>query len=523
MKNPIKKFFTRKNSHLTDKPPFDMEKVILWIEGTNSKGKTGKFPVRLSTLLEGILITGQPGSGKSSASSEVYLRAGFRNGFGALCNIVKPGDAQYIREIARQEGRLDDVVLFSEQSGLCFDPLLYEFSRTDRGGGAAANCTDLLTRLNGLIHPDSKGGEDEIFWKNALFRLGNRSIGLLDLAGETISIKNIRRLVVDAATNDNVFREYINLIQSLLQPNNSQEEEIEIIKKMMGLAQQSYVIKLLHQAANKENGNQQEKDQYQLLESYFLREFLFLAEKTKSGVLELLLGILEPFNFDTLDKCFTGRIDEELLPENTWEKGSIIILDFPTKSYGLIGRLAIGFYRFLWMMAIERRETDYSGNHRPVLLFQDEAAELIDPDYDTRFQATSRSSKVVTVTISQNIHSFIVAMGRNGGESKMKNLLGNLATKIFHAQSDFDTNRFASDMISEDKKDKTSKTEAGLTKSTTTSEEYVPQVRPIEFTRLRTGGQINNFEVECFVTKAGDAHEWGDSNFIKARFKQNPL
>jgi len=86
---------------------------------------------------EGTLITGSPGSGKTSNSGKnlayALLKANPR--YGALVLPAKAGETERWKGYLRDTGRGDDLILFNAESGHCFDPLFYEWNRPGRGAG----------------------------------------------------------------------------------------------------------------------------------------------------------------------------------------------------------------------------------------------------------------------------------------------------------------------------------------------------------------------------------------------------
>ncbi len=81
--------------------------------------------------------------------------------------------------------------------------------------------------------------------------------------------------------------------------------------------------------------------------------------------------------------------------------------------------------------------------------FVDEAHEMV-CNYTPEFLATARSARVASVLISQNKPNYLAAMGGEAGRHRVDAFLGNMGTKIFHANGDPETNKWASDMISEE-------------------------------------------------------------------------
>jgi hypothetical protein len=107
----------------------------------------------------GTLIVGDPGSGKSSTSFKQIICAMMRAGLGGLLHTTKSEDTANYLAYARECGREADVIVFSEDSGLKFDPLAYEWARTTgRGAGSIESCIDYFSTLLSLGKQTSGGG-----------------------------------------------------------------------------------------------------------------------------------------------------------------------------------------------------------------------------------------------------------------------------------------------------------------------------------------------------------------------------
>ena len=188
------------------------------------------------------------------------------------------------------------------------------------------------------------------------------------------------------------------------------------------------------------------------------------------------------------------------------------------------GVMAQSIFKLIFQQAIERR--DVVKYPTPVFLWADEAQYFLNP-YDQIFLTTARSSRTSTVYLSQNISNYLVAMGGNSGtKAKVDSLMGNLSTKIFHANSDAESNEYASRLIgnaiSSLNNKGSSRSSFNLTFSTSegTTEQNLPQIQPREFTILKSGGSQNNYSVESIVFVTGKL--WStQTNFSKAVFKQS--
>ena len=134
------------------------------------------------------------------------------------------------------------------------------------------------------------------------------------------------------------------------------------------------------------------------------------------------------------------------------------------------------------------------------------------------FQTTARSSRACTVFISQNISNYYATIGGSHPKERVNSLLGNLATKIFHANNDYVTNEWAANTIGKTFQSK-STVSIGTNDNTSVSESLNYQIEPQEFTVLRSGAEENNFQVEGIMTVAG--RNWSDGrNYILTTFNQ---
>ena len=96
-----------------------------------------------------------------------------------------------------------------------------------------------------------------------------------------------------------------------------------------------------------------------------------------------------------------------------------------------------------------------------------------------------------------------------GAKAKVDSFMGNLTTKIFHAKSDAETNEYASRLIGQAIAYMTNKgtSSSFMSMSFQVSEglnsQYLPQIQPREFTILKSGGSLNDFEVDSVVFVSG--------------------
>lgn len=125
-------------------------------------------------------------------------------------------------------------------------------------------------------------------------------------------------------------------------------------------------------------------------------------------------------------------------------EGAILIIDLPVKVYreaGIVGNL---IWKYLAQLMLERTADD--PNVRPVVLWADEL-QCLTGKYDAEFQSTARSSKAITVNITQNLPGYYAMLPARDARAATDALLGNFQTKIFHQNTDPTTNQYAAELI----------------------------------------------------------------------------
>src|SRR5580658_4544503 len=157
-------------------------------------------PLRLRDLVEGTLITGAPGSGKTSTSGKQLAFGLLRTpGMGGLVLTAKAEETQNWLQYAKACGREKDLIVFNAESGHSFDPLHYEFTRPGRGAGDMESIIDFFSTLVAIGKKEIGHGHDP-FWERGCEQLIRNCIKLLDLAGERVSIASIDRVIKSLPT-----------------------------------------------------------------------------------------------------------------------------------------------------------------------------------------------------------------------------------------------------------------------------------------------------------------------------------
>lgn len=477
----------------------------------------------VSDACRGTIIFGATGSGKSSASGKLIAESFLDFGYGGLVLCAKKDELGMWKKMAEKYGRSEDLVIFQNGSNYQFNPLEYEQNREGDGAGDVQNIMDILMALYDLSNNVSAGGggrADERFWENGMRRLLTRTLQLLQLSGQEISFQNIYSLIANTI-NGHIRLRYSDITNVLKDSSASVDEKQQAMQDLEILQEQNFCLNCLVKASEKKSGFNAEKSElFSAVNNYFLTEFVNLSDRTASVLKESALGIVFPFQNGLLKRHFSTTVSPEMKPELAYQKGKIFIMDISVKEYLLSGILGQGIYKLIFQQAMERRvfpEDDKIGP-RPVFLWADEAQNFYTA-HDTLFASTARSSLVSIVNLTQNLPSIIVAMGENSPKERAMSLIGNLSTKIFHANSDIDTNKFASEMIDRVKVKKESFSKSEHNVSTSYSRELEFQVLPGDFTTLKTGGDKYGKKAEAVITQTGEIFP-GEKNYAIAAFEQ---
>lgn len=444
-------------------------------------GRPATVAWTLRDACEGTLVFGATGSGKSSGSGRALAHAMLRAGFGGLVLCAKTDEARTWAGYARAAGREGDLVFFSPESGESFNFLEYELRRPGRGSGNTESVISVLMQCAELGGVSGKGS-DEV-WEKAMRQLLRNVIDLCRLSGRELRMELIHRLALGGPEVEEALKE---AEESKL--DESSRADLDAVRR------------------------------------YFLVEWANMAERTRSGVLMNLTAVCDPFLRGTLRELFCRKTTVTPLDI---EDGAIVVIDLPLKTFNELGRYAAAIWKFLFQRSAERRVI--GPETRPLFLFADEC-QLFVTSTDAAFQSTARSSRVATVYLTQNLPNLYAELAGGGpaGKQRADALLGNLQTKIFHQNSDPETNKWtaetitrsvqhragASGGISFDEKGKP-KPQAGSSRQ----EAWEYEVSPRELLALARGGPAFDFVVTGLLFQGGRIFPNG-RHWIEVAFSQ---
>lgn len=475
----------------------------------------------IEDAVKGISIMGGTGSGKTSASGKTLAYIFLKEGWGGLVLCAKTDEAALWEDYCKETNRQDDLIIFRKGAqhmegphkgrSLIFNPIDYEMTRPGDGAGETQNITNIFMNLYRMGNRIAGEGEvkEERYWDMALKRCLNRTIELIKLCCEELTIKNMVKIVASASTvDDTQVEDIINTVKE-----GRPVEEI----KFHNFCEECLVYANLNV---EDEPSDEGKNSLGLVNSYFRHVMPTMGDKTRSVVTESFMGLAEPFLSGLLYNHFSGPTN--IFPEMVYQQNKIIVLDFSVKEHLDAGIMAQSIFKLLFQQAIERR--DVNQYPTPVFLWADEAQYFVNP-YDQIFLTTARSSRTATVYLSQNISNYLTVMG-SGPDAKPRvdSLMGNLSTKIFHANSDAETNEYASRLIGNAVdylvNAGTQQSHSGFSHSDGVSGHFLPQVHPREFGILKSGGISNDYKVHAVITCSGKTWSTG-KNYFKKTFIQN--
>jgi hypothetical protein len=370
----------------------------------------------------GTLTIGDPGSGKSSTSSKQIICGFMRAGLGGLLHTVKKEDTENYLAYARECGREADVVVFSEDSGLTFDPLAYEWSRTsERGGGSVESCIDFFTTLLSIGKGQSGGGGDHEFWKLAAEQAMRNAIQLIKLAGEPLSIVNIHRAISSFPSR----------------PDQHDEQAWQ---------DTSYTASLIEQIRQRKDSITEH--QWQDLEA--ATDFIFtrwanLDPRPRSSIEMTFAGLADKFLFHPLKGIFASGT-YSFTPEECTHQHRLIIVDYPVLEYGKdTARLIQSILKLTFQRAWLRHKF-VPGCCHGACLVQDEF-QLLSTRFESHFAQTCRGSAIAMLCATQSILNLAEELGETQPGSKTRAFLNNLGLKIAHRTTCPDSAAYFCDVL----------------------------------------------------------------------------
>lgn len=498
---------------------FDLDTPL--IEFVNRNG--GSF-FTIRDAVEGCQVLGGIGSGKTSGSGKTLALKYLSNDFGGLVLTTKADEKEMWQEYCRLTNRSSDLVIIEPGGKHTFNFMEYEASRGIISS-ITGNLVEVLKTVIRASEEKDSGKSEDSFWETALDMLIFNVIDLCSLAYGKISIQKMYEIVLsapkkaeeqksDGGENNKRKTAFMRAFDAAQNNVNAQVEAWEISEVGRNVVSRKDPAEIEEQILE----DIPDAKLLQSIDQFFIESFRNLSEKTRSIIEFSFSGFL----FRLLKEPFYSlfcKHSSNVTPDDCLE-GKIILLNLPVKQFHKFGRDSQIMFKYIWQRAMERRNVSF--NDRPVFLWADEAQNFLH-SHDSEYQATARSSRIATVYISQNLPNYYANMGGARSEHRVKSFLGTLGTKIFHANADMETNKYASELIGEYyAEDRTVGSTMAGEFSATKSLHYKLEkiVRPEEFVSLKTGGPLNNYVVQGYIHRQGQTFGEG-VNHKKISFNQS--
>ena len=365
------------------------------------------------------------------------------------------------------------------------------------------------------------------------------------MAGEAVTLPNIKSVIDTVPRNKDMAesqKNYLAMLQSFCTYESNKillkegpkvfddvisEFEVQYFKgtdnRKESAAMKEYCSQLFVKAIL--NGHGDNSD-FELGLNFFFVEFPNLDDRTRSNTISSFTVLADAMLRGEFRRCF-GAKESSLVIEDLYRKGKILIVDQDVKRHGLVGQMTAAIVKLCFEKMIERREDISDPDALPVFLWGDEC-QYFTLDYDQIFQTTARSSRTLTVYATQNLDNLYNGYGKEQANS----LLGNLGTKIFCQNGDYNTNKWAADSIGQEVLRRRSQNfgdsksggmKGDYNKSDNFSEGWSEQkdykVDIVQFTTLQTGGPRGQCQVGYIFWQSGRVLKNGDV-YVRGTIKQ---
>ncbi|MFT3784743.1 MAG: hypothetical protein QM770_01075 [Tepidisphaeraceae bacterium] len=501
----------------------------------------------LQDAVEGTLVMGSVGSGKTSGSGSIIARSFMLGAFGGLVLTAKSDEADLWRRYAGAEGRIDQLCVVVPRGKYRFNFLNYIASLPpDKGGSDEDIVSFFFEILDSFSGREGRRGGDD-FWERTGMELIRQIVRLVRAVGEPLTVDLMHEVIHSAPAS----RVEAAILKQLLRIYDAQDPpftEAQVKVALSGSLPED-ASPALKQLAEKAKDNRPELIRFARLFhlaqlnaidargrdavlrslGYWSQDFPSLHDRTRSIVVANFTSMIDLFFDPDLRDLLCRQTTIE--PDDTLD-GAVIVLDLPVMQAPATGRILQLIWKYFFEKAIERRDDPDDNSRRPVFLWVDEA-QYFWASHDGVFASTSRSLRCANVYLTQNISNYYAQAGGRDAEHRINGFVGCLNTKIFHANNDPRTNNWAAELIGrswqmrvryDPPRHEPPRNIWGVFEAKPSgasgSEQLCFEVEPAEFTRLKTGAARNDHVVEAYFLKSGATFGNGKQYFRATFFQE---
>ena len=367
---------------------------------------------RIRDACEGALIFGIPSSVKTSASGFALAQIFLKSGFGGLVLTAKPEEPSRWVRLCQRFGRADDCVIVGPGSPHKLNVLAYESQRPDARIGLASDMVAVFRNLITVVSGGPANIPKDPFWKEAVDNLLGQMFTAFLLAGEPLSIHSLSRFLTKAPRHP-----------------TANWRSIEVFGRIMETAEQ------------RAKSPADVEDFWECFD-YWTDQFPAIPDVTRTGIETAFRSMAAMLggHRNTRNDCRRNRPDSRIhsfrqdrdsrpSPQRKWGKGR-----------GVNSGQRGSFYSSAPLNAGPTRDERLP---EPGFLWEDEG-HLTFSSHDPDFQPTCRDCRAAHVVLSQNLHNFF-QLGHS--PDAVKAVFSSMNTHIFHANSDLETNKWASERV----------------------------------------------------------------------------
>jgi hypothetical protein len=263
---------------------------------------------------------------------------------------------------------------------------------------------------------------------------------------------------------------------------------------------------------------------------YWLGHFPTLGEKTRGSIVAMFSTLAESLMRGKMRELFCEGCS--LSPEDVLA-GKIVVVDLPVKEWSEVGRMAAVLWKYCLQKAVERRtDNGERPGTAPLPLGRRVPAfrQPLRPAVPGDRPLLPRGERLPDAELPEPDRGR--SAGSRAGKAMTDSLLGNMGTKIFHANSDRETNQLAADLVGKRLQSLRhfgsgaslslgGQASAGSSANRGRSEHMDYEMQPMEFSTLGKGG-ADNCAPEALVFQNGRL--WGRTGrtWQKVSFRQRP-
>jgi hypothetical protein len=444
-------------------------------------------------LVEGMGIFGSPGGGKTSIVGRLIALQLLERDVGFIVVTAKASEVLRWKKYAQRKGREKDLIIFSPESGLRFDPLFYEFSREGAGRKDIESVIEMLSILMSV--GKVRGASHDPFWEEASQFLMRVLMVLLDAAGESISLVNMHKLCQSMPTMP-------------IHPDDLDE----------WLDQEgNYCGQVIRKAEAQEKsftaGQQADLD---TATSYVLKSWPGMAAETRGSIEAQFSSMTGRLVFEPLRSVFSSGVCD-FTPRDAC-RGKIIVVAYPMLQFGqATGALVNSIVKLSAQRDFLRRQV--LPETPLTCMWLDECQLFLTPgsgavSKDNLFQQSCRESKIIPVYITQNISNIAEAYGENQPGSKTNSFLGNIMLKFFLQNNDVATNKYAAELFGKEYRTLRTSGASGSNPSASETEHLLYKIDAHEFTALRKP-EPGWFACDAVIYQGGQEFNATGTNYLR--------